>query len=157
MMMGIGHFRPRASMVKAVTGAGAGTTARSASVKGTELASAACWSVWRDPGTPGPRPNRRARRSVMRYSLLASGALLGAAFPRRSFLAPQSRQRRAPAARSCGDPHVLHDARLRFRYARQRAKMTQTRGVVEGSRVVRDTVCTTRCSRTEEGPRLDYR
>src|SRR5216684_4920135 len=32
---------------------------------------------------------------------LASGALLGAAFPRRSSLAPQSRRRRAPPARSC--------------------------------------------------------
>src|ERR1700689_3250622 len=31
---------------------------------------------------------------------LASGARRGAAFPRRSFLAPQSRRRRAPLARS---------------------------------------------------------
>src|SRR5216684_2678319 len=31
---------------------------------------------------------------------LAAGVLLGAAFPRRSFLAPQSRRRRAPSARS---------------------------------------------------------
>ena len=54
-------------------------------------------------------------------------------------------------------PHVLHDARPRSWYARQSAKMTQTCGVLEGSRAVRDTVCTTRCSRTEEGPRLDYR
>jgi phosphatidate cytidylyltransferase len=35
---------------------------------------------------------------------LASGALLGAVFPRRSFVAPQSRQRRAPPARSPGGP-----------------------------------------------------
>src|SRR5260370_15209412 len=35
---------------------------------------------------------------------LASGAPEGTAFPRRSFLAPQSRRRRAPAARSWGDP-----------------------------------------------------
>src|ERR1039457_5813594 len=37
---------------------------------------------------------------------LASGALSGAAIPRRSFLAPQSRRRRAPPARSCGWPDL---------------------------------------------------
>src|SRR5207247_2142213 len=52
-------------------------------------------------------------------------------------------------------PHAVHHARPGPAYARRRAKMTQTRGVVAASRSARDTVCTTSCSRTEEGPRLD--
>src|SRR5260370_20166527 len=69
------------------------------------------------PVTPGPmvivmsltattlpyqRDTLRSSMVVMLCSPLASGALLGAAFPRRSSLAPQSRRRRAPPARSCG-------------------------------------------------------
>src|SRR5258708_32310930 len=49
----------------------------------------------------GPRyRSRLGAPPLIRYFPLAFGAPLGAAFPRRSFLAPQSRQRRAAAARS---------------------------------------------------------
>src|SRR5690349_5194214 len=51
-----------------------------------------------------PRSTVRSRRTsdvLMLYPPLASGAPLGVAFPRRSSPAPQSRQHRAPSARSC--------------------------------------------------------
>src|SRR5260370_11136015 len=47
------------------------------------------------------------------YLPLASGALLGVAFPRRSFLAPQSRRRRAPLARSRAGPSRERAKRFR--------------------------------------------
>src|SRR3984893_15760201 len=47
------------------------------------------------------QPSRTVSARPLRPCIpLACGALWGAAFPRRSFLAPQSRQRRAPPARS---------------------------------------------------------
>src|SRR5271166_3925247 len=160
MMMGIGHFRPRASMVKAVTGAAAGTTARSASVIGTELASALLPARLRGP------PHRR-RRACLAASgggacLAASGdrACLAASGGGPSSLVPRSSIQATPLSTGGAAPLRLadvHHARVRSWYARRRAKMPQTCGVLEGSRAVRDTVCTTRCSRTEEGPRLDYR
>src|SRR6266851_5290351 len=45
-------------------------------------------------------PGARSRLRLMPCLPLACGALWGAAFPRRSSLAPQSRPRRAPPARS---------------------------------------------------------
>jgi hypothetical protein len=65
MMIGMGHFLPRASMVSTGTiGGGDGeTTARSAEKKGTEPSSAAGRSLRR---VVGPRPNKRGRRPLMR-------------------------------------------------------------------------------------------
>src|ERR1700730_11698186 len=51
------------------------------------------------------QPSRTVSARPLRPCIpLACGALWGAAFPRRSFLAPQSRQRRAPPARSGSAP-----------------------------------------------------
>src|ERR1700758_1968318 len=69
MMIGMGHLRPSASMVRTGATSDGGTIARSASRKGTELAAAARGSV-RRAGPPGGAhlspPNRRTRRPVMR-------------------------------------------------------------------------------------------
>jgi len=71
----------------------------------------------------------------MLYLPLACGALPGAAFPRRSFLAPQSRQRRAPL-----DPwrvsKPLHDELEGFRRAR-RGEYRVVLRIDEEQRVVR--------------------
>src|SRR5712692_1292395 len=47
------------------------------------------------------------RRTLMRCLPLACGAPRGLAFPRRSFLAPRSRRRRAPSARSPLQPNAV--------------------------------------------------
>src|SRR5260221_9306562 len=57
--------------------------------------------VGRSPGHSWTSALAGLTSEVMRCLPLASGAPSGAAFPRRSSLAPQSRRRRAPPARSC--------------------------------------------------------
>src|SRR5580693_10185476 len=51
-------------------------------------------------GLAGGQSSQEPLNPLMLFPSLASGAPLGTAFPRRSFLAPQSRRYRAPLARS---------------------------------------------------------
>ncbi len=106
--------------------------------------------------TPQGVDGQRSRRAAVHHGPFGPGEGAGVGTRLARYTGRGSAPEQAPATPGSSALHAIMPA-ARARHACPGAKMTQTCGVVEGSPAARDTVCTTRCSRTEEGPRLDYR